>query len=155
MMNGGHYPMMGGMGHGARNVLVQTQRAYSLYLKASQTHTIELLRYIDATAFVGGALVVRLQSGDPSTWPTNTVVTVELQDVSPAPDDPASLYTDGTARASITLRKATPDPPAPTLKVGSLSAPIAGHLRCVLKASAGADGQIDFTLGINVVGRDG
>ena len=84
-----------GGGHGARNVLVQTQRAYSLYITAGETHNIEILRYIDATAIVSGTLEVRLHSGDPSTWPLSTEVRVHLEDVSAAPDDPASLYTDG------------------------------------------------------------
>lgn len=148
-------PDFGG-GHGARNVLVQTQRAYSLYITAGETHTIELLRYIDATAIVSGTLEVRLHSGDPSTWPLSTVVTVTLEDVSPAPDDPASLYTDGVARATVTFNQSPADPAAPALKVGAISAPIAGYLRCVLEATADeASGQIDFTIGINVVGRDG
>ncbi len=114
----------------ARNVLVQTQRAYSFYSVESQTQSVELIRYIDATAFVSGTLEVRLQAGDPSGWPSNTNVGVELENVSPAPDDPASLYTDNTTRASVVFDNAAA---VPELKVASFTpAPFAGYLRCLL-----------------------
>jgi hypothetical protein len=118
-------------------------------MDASTTSSLELLRYVDATSWVSGLVLVTLYS---SALSANVEVRILLNNVSPAPDDPATLYLKGN-NVTVTLPSAAT---APQLFTAALAAPIGDFLQVVLEVEkiSGAAETIDFTLGVKLVGRD-
>jgi hypothetical protein len=135
----------------AETILVQTQRAYSFAVSNEGTSSAELLRYVNAGPWVSGIMLVTLYSW-PAAWAAGVQLTVDVQDVSPARDDPATLYLKGSNQV-ITLTNA--DTP-PTLRTASLQAPLGDYLRVVLSVlnASGTAQVVEFTMGVKLVGRN-
>ena len=138
----------------ARRITIHTQRAYDFYFVGGQTQYVELIRYVDATAFVSGQLVVRLHEKGAS-WPDGSALVVEAHNVSPAPDEPATLFVDsGRVVASVTIAKTDA---APDVFISSFdgTGAIGPYLRLRMRTSLSEGvGQVDCTLGIELIGRD-
>ena len=127
----------------AHRVVIQEQRAYSF----AASDTVELVRYVDTLAWVSGVLEVTVY--DASLTGANTL-DVEIDNISPAPDDPRRAFVAGQV-ATVRLNPSTT---APKLLTDAFTTPIASHVRVRLVFTHAEGGAQTATLGIALIGRE-
>jgi hypothetical protein len=134
----------------ASEVLVQTQREYSLAVAPLAVSSVELLRYVNAAAWVSGLFIVTLYSK--GSWASEVWIDFAAMNVTRAKDDPANLYQKGS-NAGISILSSHA---APKLYTASLTAPLGDELRILFMVNndEATAQQVDFTVGVKLVGRD-
>jgi hypothetical protein len=116
------------------------------------TQQTVLAEHVDARAFASGVLIVRFHRAPAWSAGTSTIH-VRVFNTSVAVEEPATLFTEAIAIATVSIVTGTA---APQLYIAELTAPIAETLRIVLaweQGNAYSTGEERFALSVELLGR--
>lgn len=133
-------------------VRIIPKNVYSFNPQVSTAETIVLAKYVDATMWISGAIIVRVHAKNfPAGGPK---IDVFVHNTSFGEEDPSVEFVEvGGSRGVVTINNGSAA--APCLMVSApLTAPLAPQLRVTLVATQGPSaGAFGATISVDLIGR--